>query len=82
MGKNIGKKISVNVGVKYNQKLLDNAKQSATGVFKTAIQKTAEATGDLFVNKIANKITKVSKNSQQNISETVRNEKGNTSKNI
>ena len=28
---------------------------------KTAIQKTAEATGDLIVNKIADKITSVSK---------------------
>ena len=60
------------------QKLLDHAKQSATDVLKTAsksaIQKTAEATGDLFGNKIANKIIKVSKNSQQKNSETVANE--------
>ena len=41
---------------------------------KGAIQKTAEATGDFIGNKIANKITKVSKNSQQNNSETVTNE--------
>ena len=41
---------------------------------KRAIQKTAEATGDLIGNKIATKITKVSKNSQQNNSETVTNE--------
>ena len=51
-----------------SQKLLDHAKQSATDVFKTAskraIQKTAEATGDLIGNKIASKIMKVSKNSQ------------------
>ena len=38
------------------------------------IQKTAEAAGDLISNKIANKITKVSKISQQNNSETVTNE--------
>ena len=51
------------------QKLLDHAKQSATDTFKTAskrvIQKTAEATSGLIGNKIANKITKSSKNSQQ-----------------
>ena len=41
---------------------------------KRAIQKTGEATGDLFGNKIANRITKVSKNSQQNNSDTVTNE--------
>ena len=38
------------------------------------IQKTAEATGDLISNKVANKITKVSKILQQNNSETVTNE--------
>ena len=37
-------------------------------------QKAAEATGDLTGNKIADKITKVLKNSQQNNSETVINE--------
>ena len=41
---------------------------------KRVIQKTAEAAGDLISNKIANKITKVSKISQQNNSETVTNE--------
>ena len=40
---------------------------------KRVIQKTAEATGDLISNKIANTITKVSKDSQQNNSETVTN---------
>ena len=57
---------------KYSPKLLDNAKQSATDAFKTA--KTAEATGDLIGNKIANKITKVSKTSAHINSETVTNE--------
>ena len=56
----------------------DHAKQSATDVFKTvskrAIQKTAEATVDLIGNKILNKITKVSKNSEQNNSKKVTNE--------
>ena len=59
-------------------KLFDHAKQSATDTFETsskrALQKTAKATSDLIGNKIANKITGVSKSSQQNISETVANE--------
>ena len=54
------------------------AKQSATNSFKNAskgtIQKTPEATGDLIGNKIADRITKVSKNSQKNNLETVPNE--------
>ena len=37
-------------------------------------QKTAEATGDLIGNKIADRITKFLKNSQQNNLETVTNE--------
>ena len=37
-------------------------------------QKTAEATGDLIGNKIANRITKVWRYSQQNNSEIVTNE--------
>ena len=49
----------------YSQKLLDGAKKSRTDAIKTAskraIQKTAEATGDLIGNDIANKITKASK---------------------
>ena len=49
-------------------------KKSATDAFKAALkkkqfQKTAETTGGLMVNKNANKITKVLKNSQQNNSE-------------
>ena len=46
---------------KYSQKLLDSAKKSTTDAIKTAskraIQKTAEATGDLIGNGIADKIT-------------------------
>ena len=41
---------------------------------KRVIQKSVEATGDLICNKIANKITGVSKNLQQNNSGTVTNE--------
>ena len=66
LGKNIGENISKNLCSKYNQKLLDHAKQSAKDVLKTnskrVIQKRAEATGDLIDNKIADRIMKVSKN--------------------
>ena len=57
MGNNIFKIISKGLKVKYSQTVLDHTKQTATDVFKTAskraIQKTAEATGDLIGNKIA-----------------------------
>ena len=66
------------VSGKYSQKLLDHAKASATdslkSFFKRVIQKTAKSTCDLIGNKIANKITKVSKSLQQNNSETGTNE--------
>ena len=66
MGKNFGKHISKNLSSQYGQKLLDHAKQSTTDAIKTPSQrlvgKTAEVTYDLIDNKIANKITKVSKN--------------------
>ena len=82
MGKNISKNISKNLSSKYSpgmiasrKKLLGHAKQSATDALKTTskrvTQKTAEATGDLIDNKIANRVTGFSKNSQQNNSETV-----------
>ena len=58
MDKNVGKNIS-----KYSQKLFDHAKQSITDALKTASkrenQKTAEASGDLIGNKIADNITKM-----------------------
>ena len=51
---------------KYSQKLLNRAKKSTMDAIKTAsekaIQKTTEATSDLTGNKIADKITSVSKN--------------------
>ena len=60
---------------KYGQKLLDSAKKSTTVGKKTAskrtIQKTAEATRDLIGNKIADKITSVSKKSNNNNNEDV-----------
>ena len=50
---------------KYGQKLRDSAKKFTTDAIKTtskrAIQKAAEATGDLIGNKIADKITSFSK---------------------
>ena len=59
-----------NLSNKYSQKLLDTAKKSITDTVKTAskraIQETAEATGDLIGNKIADKITSVSKKTQNN----------------
>ena len=54
--------------------LIDHGKQSAADVIKNtskrAIQKTAEVTCDLIGNKIADKITRVSKTSPKNNSET------------
>ena len=50
---------------KYGRKPLDSTKKSTTDALKTAskwaIQKTAEATGDLAGNKIADEITRASK---------------------
>ena len=55
---------------KYGKKLVDTAKKSATDAIKTAskraIQKTAEAAGDLIGNKIADKITSISKKKSDN----------------
>ena len=49
-----------NLSNKYGQKLLDSAKNSTMDTIKTAskiaIQKTAEETGDLVGNKIADKM--------------------------
>ena len=46
------KNIDKNIGSKYSQKLLDSTKKSATDAIKTAskraVQKTAEATGNLI----------------------------------
>ena len=55
---------------KYGQKLVHTVKKSATDEIKTAskraIQKTAEATGGLIGNKIADKIASVSKKKSNN----------------
>ena len=78
MGKKIGKSINENLTGKYNQKSLDHTKKSAADALKTSskrvIQITAEATDDLIGNKTADRITKVSKNSQLHNSEIVTNE--------
>ena len=57
-------KVAKSLSNKYGQKLRDGAKKSTadaiTTASKRAIQKTAEATGDLNGNKIADKITSIS----------------------
>ena len=64
--KNMGKSLSN----KYGQKLFDSAKKSTADAIKTAskraIQKPAEATGNLIGNKIADKITRISKKPSNN----------------
>ena len=56
---------------KYGKKLVDKAKKSAIDAIKTASkrarQKTAEVRGDLVRNKIADKITSISKKKSDNI---------------
>ena len=63
--KNMGK----NLRSKYGQKLLGNARKSTRDPIKTAskraIQKRAEATGDLIGSKIADKVKSVSKKSKK-----------------
>ena len=53
------------IGDKYGKKLMDTATKTGMNAAKTAskreVQKTAEATGDLNGNKIADKITSVGK---------------------
>ena len=72
--RNMSKNVIKNLSSKHSQKLLEYTKKSATDVLKTAskraIQKTAEAAGDLIGNIIADKITRVSKTAPQNNSIT------------
>ena len=79
--KNKGKSLSN----KYGQKRLDSAKKSTTDVIKTAskraIQKTAEATGDLIGNKIADKITSVSRKPSNNNNDNNDNDNNNDNNN-
>ena len=64
------KNMSKSLSNKYGQELLDSDKKYKADVIKTAskraIQKTTEATGDLIGNKIADKITSVSKKPSNN----------------
>ena len=69
--RNLGRratKVAKNLNNKYGQKLADSAIKSATDTLKIAgkraILKTAEASGDLVGNFIADKITSNSKNQQ------------------
>ena len=54
---------------KYGKKLIDTATKTGIDAAKTAskrvVQKTAEATGDLISNKIADKITSVGKTKEK-----------------
>ena len=68
------KNVGNNLSTKYGQKIIDTTKKSAMDAIKTAskrtIQKTAEATGDLIGNKIADEITNIPKKSTKNLSTT------------
>ena len=73
MGKGIWKNISKNLSAKYNQKLLNRAKNSATDALRTSSKghsKNSRSNWWFDCNEIANRITKFSKNSQQNNLET------------
>ena len=64
-----------NIGDKYRKTLMDNAIKTGIDVAKTTskriVQETAEATGDLIGNKIADKFTLVVKTqSKENENET------------
>ena len=57
------------LGDKYDKKLIDTATKTGIDAAKTAskrvVQKTAEATGDLIGNKIADKITLIGKTKEK-----------------
>ena len=65
----LAKNMGTHLSSKYGKKLLDSAKKSTTDAIKTvskvAIPKTGGATRDLIGNKIADKITSVSKKSKK-----------------
>ena len=72
--KNVGRhanKVAKSLSNKFSQKLFDSAKKSTTDTIETAskraIQKTAEVAGDLIGNKIADKITNVSRKSAKEL---------------
>ena len=63
--------LAENLSNKHSQKPIDTTKKSTTDALNTAsrraIQKTTEATGDLIVNKTADKITSISKKPVQEL---------------
>ena len=65
------KNMGTHLSNKYGQRILDSAKNSTADAIKTAskraIQKTAEAKGELIGNKIADKITSVWKKSTKEL---------------
>ena len=65
--------------IKYSQEFLDIAKKSTADAIeiasKRSFQKTAEAVGDLIDNKIADKITSLSKESSRELQNNVGNHK-------
>ena len=81
MDKTIGKIISKTFSGRYSQNFLDFSKQSAADALKISskreIQKMGKITGDLISHKIAIKITRISKTSQQNSSKTATNKHDN-----
>ena len=83
--RDITKNICKSLSNKYGGKLLNNAKKSTTDAIKTAseraIQKVAEATGDLIGNKIADKITSVSKKSNDDDNNNSNNNNNNNNSN-
>ena len=72
IGRNIGKNISKILSSKYSQKLVDRATKAHKTASKRRIQKTTVAMGDLIRIKIADKITRISKTSQINEEEILR----------
>ena len=70
-----------NLSNEYGQKLIDSAKKSATDALKTtikrAIQKPAEATGDLVGNEVADKITSYFRKSSDHSTELHSNDSNN-----
>ena len=70
LGRNIDKNISKNLSSTYIVKNILIRQSYLLKMDLKLLQKTAEATGNLIENKIADKITKVSKTSPQNTSKT------------
>ena len=61
----VGKKMSNKYGRKILDKSIDTGKDFAKVLGKKVLTKSAEATGDLIGNKIADRITKSTRNKEQ-----------------